>query len=95
MWIQFHVSYIINEEVVSLTGMNERESLNAILYEMQAVRAKVDISADELIHFRKEMYAFRRETSNNFNKIDRRLRFIETDYHQLNKRVDTLEISGT
>jgi hypothetical protein len=85
-----------------LTEMNERELLNAILYELQAVHAKVDTTADELIHFRKEMYdfknemyAFRRETSNNFNKIDRRLRFVETDYHQLNKRVDTLEVSGT
>lgn len=78
-----------------MTEMNARELLNAILYELQAVRAKVEPTADELIHFRKEMYAFRRETSNNFNKVDRRLRFVETDYHQLNKRVDTLEVSGT
>jgi hypothetical protein len=45
--------------------------------------------------FKDDMNGFRRETSNNFNKIDRRMRFVEPNDHQLNKRVDTLEISGT
>jgi len=41
--------------------------------------------------FKQEMNEFRRETVNNFNKVDRRLRFVETDYEQLNERVDKLE----
>lgn len=69
----------------------------------------MDATADDLLHFRKdmsqvmsefkqemsdfkrEMNEFRRETANNFNKVDRRLRFVETDYEQLNERVDKLE----
>jgi predicted nucleic acid-binding Zn-ribbon protein len=93
--------------------MNEKELLNAILYELRAVRAKVDATSDDLLHFRKEMNEFktemyefktemnefksemndfRNETTNNFNKVDRRLRFVETDYDQLNERVDKIEL---
>lgn len=46
----------------------------------------------EMNEFRKEMYDFRKETANNFNKIHRRLRFIESDYEQFNERVDKLEL---
>jgi len=45
----------------------------------------------EMSDFKREMNEFRRETANNFNKVDRRLRFVETDYEQLNERVDKLE----
>ncbi|MFD0676174.1 MULTISPECIES: hypothetical protein [unclassified Paenibacillus] len=82
-----------------MSEMNEKELLNAILYELQAVRAKVDATSDDLLHFRKEMNEFksemndfRKETANNFNKVDRRLRFVETDYDQLNERVDKIEL---
>jgi len=98
-----------------MSEMNERQLLNAILFELQAVRAKVDATADELLHFRKEMNEFkaemnvfktemkefkvemndfRKETANNFNKVDRRLRFVETDYDQLNERVDKIELGS-
>jgi predicted nuclease with TOPRIM domain len=67
-----------------MSDMNERELLSAILVELRTVRAKVDAIHDELI-------TFRRETSNNFNKVDRRLRFLESDYDQLNERLDRIE----
>jgi chromosome segregation ATPase len=107
------------EDDDGLNELNERELLSALLYEVKAIRAKVDATADDLLHFRKEMgvfqertegfqqemyefkkemyefkdgmYDFRRETNNNFNKLDRRLRFVEADYDQLNERVDKLE----
>lgn len=75
-----------------MAEMNERELLNAILHELRAVRAKVDSTDDRLTNFQMEMNEFRKETANNFNKIDRRLRFIESDYEQLNERVDKLEL---
>lgn len=40
------------------------------------------------------MNQFRNETNNNFNKAERRLQFIETDYNQLNESVDNLERTG-
>ncbi|MFK7692838.1 hypothetical protein [Paenibacillus sp. HJGM_3] len=67
-----------------MAEMNERELLNALLHELRAVRVKVDSTDDR--------FDFRKETANNFNKIDRRLRFIESDYEQLNERVDKLEL---
>jgi len=88
--------------VIVLADMNERELLSAILYEVQNIRAKVDKTADDLLNFqndmnnfRNEMNQFRNETNNNFNKIERRLRFVEADYNQLNERVDKLERTGT
>jgi uncharacterized protein (DUF3084 family) len=91
----------IGGEVIEVSEMNERELLNAILFELRAVRAKVDATADDLLHFRKEMQEFktemndfRKETANNFNKVDRRLRFVETDYDQLNNRVDKIELGS-
>lgn len=74
--------------------MNERELLSALLYEVKAIRAKVDATADDLLNFRNEMMQFRNETNNNFNKLGRRVGFIETDYNQLNQRVDKFELSG-
>ena len=63
------------------------------------MRAKVDTTSDDLLHFRKkmtefqsEMNDFRKETANNFNKVNRQIRFIQSDYDQLNKRVDKLEV---
>lgn len=95
--------------MIVLADMNERELLSAILYEVQNIRAKVDKTADDLLNFqndmnnfqndmnnfRNEMNQFRNETNNNFNKIERRLRFVEADYNQLNERVDKLERTGT
>lgn len=91
-----------------MAEMNERELLSALLYEVKTIRAKVDATADELTNFRSEMYEFknemyefknemtqfRNETNNNFNKLGRRVGFIEADYNQLNQRVDKLELSG-
>lgn len=103
-----------------MTEMSDREILSALLHEVRAIRAKVDATADDLLHFRKEMgdfkeemygfkhemydfkqemidfkqemIEFRLETHNNFNKLDRRMRFVEVDYEQLNIRVDKLEL---
>ena len=81
--------------------MNERELLSAVLYEVKSMRAKLDATADDFLNFRNEMnqfrnemVQFRNETNNNFNRLDRRIRLIETDYDQLNERVDKLELSG-
>lgn len=74
--------------------MNEKDLLSAILYEVRTIRAKVDTTADELLNFRNEMYQFRNETNNNFDKVERRLQFGETGYNQLNQRVDKLERSS-
>ncbi|KIL35580.1 hypothetical protein SD70_32125 [Gordoniibacillus kamchatkensis] len=73
---------------------SDREKLSAILKAVETTNANVDAFAEELTQFRKEMNEFRRETTNSFNKVDRRLRFLETDYEQLNERVDKLELSG-
>lgn len=92
-----------------MTEMNEIELLSALLYEVRGIRAKVDATSDDVLHFRKEfsefrnemyefkneMYEFRRETNNNFNKMNRRLRFVEADHDQLNERVDKLEIAAS
>lgn len=92
---------VIRMRWYSLAEMNEKELLSAVLYEVKAIRAKVDFTADDLHHFRNEvnefkneMMQFRNETNNNFNKLGRRVGFIETDYNQLNQRVDKLELSG-
>lgn len=81
--------------------MSKLELLNTILHELRAVRAKVDATADKVNAMDNKVNAmderlisFQKETANNFNKIDRRLRFIESDYEQLNERVDKLEINS-
>lgn len=92
-----------------MAELNKRELLKTILYEVKAIRAKVDATSDDLLHFRKEMlefkqemydfrnemYDFRKETANNFNKVNRRLSFVETDFEQLNTRVDKLELGSS
>lgn len=85
-----------------MAEMNKREMLIAILNEVQYIRAKVDKTNNDLLHFlndmnqfHSDMNQFRHETNNNFNNVERRLQFIETDYNQLNERVDNLERTGT
>lgn len=85
-----------------MAEMSDREMLSAILKAVEMLGAEVKTLGDRTLHiendmndFRKDMNEFRRETTNNFNKVDRRLRFIETDYQQLNERVDKLELGDT
>ena len=44
-----------------MAEMNEKELLSAVLYEVKAIRAKVDATADDLHGFRNEMYEFKNE----------------------------------
>ncbi|RTE05776.1 hypothetical protein [Paenibacillus whitsoniae] len=48
----------------------------------------------DMYEFKKDMNEFRRETVNSLNKVERRLRFVETDFDQINDRVDKLELRG-
>lgn len=46
-----------------------------------------------MTEFKQEMSEFKRETNHHVNRIDRRLRFTESDYEQANERIDKLELN--
>jgi len=70
-----------------MAEMNERELLSAILNEVRMIPAELKSLDDR-------METFRRETTNHFNKVDRRLRFVESDFEQVNERLDRLELES-